>query len=133
VVSHEVIELFGDIDVNDYDDGPESGHGMCYAHELCDPCEADGYTVKLPDDTAVLVSNFVLPAWFDQNAPAGSLFDFMGTCKAPFTMSAGGYMVVRNAPGSEQQVFGEVAPPAWRLEGKRRPGSRTARRMGIGE
>ena len=55
-----------------------------------------------------------LPAWFDDEAAPGTQVDYMKTCSGAFQMTPGGYMVVRNAPGTEQQVFAATPPPAWR-------------------
>lgn len=129
VLSHELIELFGDADTNIWVDGPPTPQGGCYAQELCDPVEMTGYTVELPDTRKVLVSDFVLPAWFDPDAPDSAPKSFCSAVTKPFTMASGGYMVVRSAPGSEQQVFGEVAPPHWKVQAKRSAASRTQRRL----
>lgn len=126
VVSHEAIELFVDQAVNVWVDGPTSQYGACYAQEAADPVEAQSYSVTLTDGTVVQVSNFVGPKWFDEMAPSGSQLDYLGRLTKPFTLDDGGYCVVRFGPGTEQQIFGEVAPPAWRLAMKK--AGRTARR-----
>ena len=113
VLSHEVVEAFGDPDVNLFADGPTIEKGSSYAVELGDPVEGDGYIVSAAGKETQ-VSNFVLPAWFDPEDTTGP-FDFLGNLKAPFSMvpSGGGYLVVRNGPGTEVQVFGE-GMPAWK-------------------
>ena len=103
VLSHEVIELFGDPECNRWADGLD---GHSYAFELCDPVEADGYDVAV-NGKSVSVSNFVLPAWFDQNPPKGAKFDFLGKLKKPFTMTKGGYVVYRGY-GKEKDVFARL-------------------------
>jgi hypothetical protein len=97
VVSHEACEAFGDLDVNGWRDMPD---GRQTAEELADAVQGDSYPVG-----KVSVSNFLLPAWFDRQATRGP-FDHMRQCSAPFTMSAGGYMIVRDA-GNASQVFGD--------------------------
>ncbi len=130
-LSHEVLEAFIDAPCNIWSDEPNGGQ---VAEEVGDPVEADGYVIPVTDKTApsgktpVYVSNFVLPAWFDDEAPAGSKFDHMGTVHAAFTMSAGGYMIVRSKLGTVSQVFGENYPEHKR-PGKLHPAARSARRM----
>ncbi len=102
VLSHEAIEAFGDIDVNGWRDMID---GRQTAEELCDAVQNDTYTVTI-DGLAVSVSNFLLPAWFDRQAKRGP-FDFMGKCRKPFTMTHGGYLIVRKA-GVETEVFGDL-------------------------
>lgn len=131
VLSHEVCELICDPFIDYWVDGPVLPQGPCYALEVCDPVQGDSYTMPVQnvDGTPlamVSLSNFVLPSWFDDQAPDGSKVDYMGTAKGPFQMTPGGYMVVRNGPGSEQQVFGETMPPAWRQ--KKADAARTVRR-----
>jgi hypothetical protein len=116
VLSHEVLELFCDpsccLEAN-------TGRHR-YAVEVCDPVENDSYPVSY-GGVGVGVSNFVLPAWFDPQTPHGSRVDHLGNLKAPFTMDAGGYMIIDDKP-----VFGEHYPE-WRKATKS-PASRTARR-----
>lgn len=107
VLSHEVGELMCDQFVNSWCDGPEIKEGSEYAFEIADPVENDSYVIKVglllkP----VSVSNFVFPKWFDSEAKSGQ-FDYLFKLNAPFTMSPGGYMIVRNGPGTEKAVFGE--------------------------
>jgi hypothetical protein len=116
VLSHEVCELIIDRYVNAWADGPVLPQGQSYALEVADPVEGDSYAVHLSATEIVSVSNFVTPHWFDAQATAGQYFDKLKKLSAPFTMTPGGYMIVRNAPGSEQQVLGEKAPPAWRQD-----------------
>lgn len=124
VLSHEVLELFVDPHVNLWAD---DNAGTAYALEVCDPVESDSYTM-LVDTTRVTVSNFVTPAWFDRLAGPHARLDWMGKVKAPFTMSAGGYVVVESE-GHVTQRFGETYPPAWRQATKDDLLSRTHRRM----
>lgn len=120
VLSHEVIELFGDARINLWAD---NGRGTQIAYELCDPCENDFYLID-----GVAVSNFVGPAWFDHFAAKGDTFDYMGHLKAPFTMSKGGYWVQSKA-GKASQKFGEDMPD-WRRKAKQAQFSRAHRRTG---
>jgi len=95
-LSHEALELMGDVSANLWADGPE---GDDFARELSDAVEADSYVID-----GVSVSNFVLPSFFDPNLHAGR-FDFMSKLHAPFSMSAGGYQIKRTEPGNVSQVF----------------------------
>lgn len=122
VLSHEVCELIVDRYCNLWADGPALPQGSSYAYEVADPVEGDSYAINLGTAEApsmVSVSNFVTPHWFDEQATAGQYFDRLHKLNAPFTMTPGGYLVVRNAPGSEQQVFGETLPAAWRVAVKK--------------
>lgn len=102
VISHEVLELVGDPYVNSWADG---ANGKQYAAEVCDPVESDSYPID-----GVLVSNFVGPRWF--SAGPGP-YDWLRTLTQPFTMAAGGYMIVRDPGGDARQVFGADFP-AWK-------------------
>lgn len=99
VVSHEILETWGDEFIGTWDDAPD---GTQWAHELCDAVENDSYLLN-----GVWVSNFVLPLFFDQYAHDGAAkFDYMGKLTAPFSLSPGGYSVVKKADGTIDQVFG---------------------------
>lgn len=123
--SHECLEVKGDSPANMWALGPD-GQTM-FAYELADPVEGDVYEVD-----GVPMSNFVFPAWFDPNAARGSRFDFMGKLSAPFTMTAGGYMIVWSISGQPTQQFGafkhEIAP---RVHIHYGPDVSESRRIGI--
>ena len=104
VVSHEILETFGDQYVSTWDDGP---NGDQYAHELCDAVEGDGYLLD-----GVYVSNFVKPAFFSTMTGVAGDFDYMGKLTAPFTMSPGGYQVVRHPDGSYDNIYGSAVTDA---------------------
>lgn len=122
ILSHEVIELFGDPRINLWAD---NGRGTQVAVELCDPVENDSYLVD-----GVAVSNFVYPAWFDHLAAKGDRFDYMGRLTRPFTMARGGYWVEMKA-GKTSQKFGEDVPE-WRRAAKQAGFSRSHRRVLMG-
>lgn len=127
-LSHEVLELVGDSPANKWVDGPD---GRDYAYELCDAVEGDVYDVD-----GVSVSNFVLPAFFDPRAEEGSRMDHLFKLTRPFTMTPGGYQIVRTEPGRVGQVFARTGAqcavaltdsvhflfgpdvPEWRRQGK---------------
>lgn len=106
-LSHECLEEL-------VDPGCDAWRDMGAAHsvalEVCDPVEGDAYPAVvtiLGEHRQVLLSNYVLPRWF---APDGNgRFDRMGKLTAPFTMTPGGYMIVRDAAGNEESVFARNA------------------------
>ncbi len=114
VLSHEVCEWFIDPHCNLTAD---TGGGKAISVEICDPVESDSYPVQIvasgaTTPTAVTVSNFVLPAWFDPQPAASQKLDYLGSCTQPFEITKGGYAVVIRE-GKVQQVFGEQFPE-WR-------------------
>lgn len=123
VLSHEVLEIVGDRYANGWSDGPTLKQGGEYAQELCDPVEADSYAVSV-DGVNVSVSNFVFPAWFNPEATKTSNmpFDYMKKLSAPFTMTPGGYMIVRKG-GTPTQVFDDKMPE-WKKNLKKDKGKR---------
>jgi len=125
VLSHEVAELFCDPYVNAWCDGPALGGRIEYALEVCDPVESDSYVIRV-GLKSVWVSNFVFPSWFDRQA-VNQQFDYMNRLRAPFRMTAGGYMILRGA-GSENLVFGE-SYPSWKRGTKDHPAARTFKRL----
>ena len=122
VLSHEVCEMFGDRFASFWADGPSRAEGSQYALELCDPVEGDSYEIDVTVSGTVhkvSVSNFVFPSWFNQQATVklNAPFDYLKKLSAPFTMTAGGYMIVQSA-GNAQQVFGHEMPE-WKRELKK--------------
>lgn len=131
VLSHEVIETFCDPYVNVWVDGPQTRHGSCYAMEACDPVESSSYAVKVGKNQ-VSVSNFVCSTYFIQDIPAGTRLDHLGILTQPFSLAPGGYMVVRQEPGTETQVFAATPPAEWKMQMKaHKLGARTKRRMPV--
>jgi len=125
VLSHEVLETFADSHVNLWAD---TGMGFAVAYEVCDPVESDGYTIRDRfTGEAVLVSNFVTPAWFDRSAKKGDQLDWMNRVEAPFEMTSGGYMVTMRE-GRVKAAYGEHFP-AWKRAAKDADTGRSARRL----
>jgi hypothetical protein len=125
VLSHEVLETFVDPHVQLW--ASDGGDGL-YAYEACDAVEDGAYTVRV-GGKKVSVSNFVLPAYFDAQAPAGTRVDYLSQLSRPFEISKGGY-AVKITLGKDtkvDQVFGETVP-AWKKESKKHPMARLARR-----
>lgn len=119
-LSHEVCEMIGDRFANGFSQGPQITQGNMYAQELCDPVENDSYGIMV-GTTNVSVSNFVFPSWFNPEATlvANKPFDYLNKLTAPFTMDAGGYMIVASLSNEGQvtakQVFGDKMPQ-WRRD-----------------
>lgn len=138
-VPHEILEMLADSTCDQYKDIGD-GSGRQIALEVCDPVEEDHYAQQAqigdqePQD--VPTTNYVLPSYFDPNGTAP--FDRMGKLTAPFTMSSGGYQIIREPDGSTQDVFAKphvVAAPetersmARRQRKENNPRSRLARRL----
>jgi hypothetical protein len=120
VLSHEVCEMVGDRFAGFWSDGPPvvASDGQTYteyALELCDPVEGDSYVITVGTQK-VSVSNFVFPSWFNAQAtaPLNLPFDYLGKLTKPFSMTKGGYLIVRQS-GNSQQVFGENVKPEKQL------------------
>jgi hypothetical protein len=55
------------------------------------------------------MSNFVHPAWFEPfKHPPGTKFDHLGLLKAPFSMTKGGYVIIKKN-GKVSQKYGSKA------------------------
>lgn len=124
-ISHELCETAGDPDCNAWRD---DGQGKEWAQELCDAVEATSYRIN-----GILVSDFLLPAFFEAQAPAPYCYtQALGLPGAypvaPFATAAGGYQVVRSAGVGETHVDGAVR--ALRVAKVRSSSSRVYRRGG---
>jgi hypothetical protein len=99
--SHELFEMVIDPVANLW---AQAADGTEYAYEMSDPVEEDTFLVD-----NVLMSNFLHPSWFEPfKHPAGTKYDHLGLLKNPFTMTKGGYMIVKKK-GKVTQVFGSKA------------------------
>ena len=75
-----------------------------YAYEMCDPVEEDTFMVD-----GIEMSNFVHPSWFEPfKHPPGTKFDHLGRLKKPFSMTKGGYVIIRRN-GRVKEKFGSPA------------------------
>jgi hypothetical protein len=102
--SHEALEMAGDPDVVRIAAGLRIGRKIAaVAYEVCDACENDEYEIN-----GVKMSNWLFPAWFKSNAPAGSQFDYMKQLSAPFTLSPGGYISYTTDLARWQQKLGST-------------------------
>jgi len=119
-VSHELLELLGDIGANQWAD-LDDGSGKTRAHEMCDPVQNTGYDGA----GGVSVSNFVLPSYFIPGAAAP--YDFLGVMPSPTDLSHG-YEIQATAPTDAAQVDGEEATPPTTPTGAR---PEAARRLAV--
>jgi hypothetical protein len=89
-LSHELLEMLVDPDVNLTASAPLDRTLRFYAYEVCDACEADKYGYLID---GVLVSDFVYPAWFEYfRKPKSTQFDYRKKITAPFQLLPGGYI-----------------------------------------
>jgi len=97
--SHELFEMVLDPMANLWAD--QTRHTQ-YAYEVCDAVEEESFKVDgLP------MSNFVYPSWFEPfKHPRGTKFDHLGSLKAPFSMTAGGYVIKKVNGQRLIKVFG---------------------------
>lgn len=98
---HELFEMVIDPIANLW---AEAGNGTEYAYEMSDPVEEDVFLVD-----GIEMSNFVHPSWFEPfKHPPGTKFDHLGLLKKPFSMTKGGYVIIKKK-GKVSEVFGSKA------------------------
>jgi hypothetical protein len=118
---HELFEMAIDPIANLW---AEAADGTEYAYEMSDPVEEDTFLVD-----GVAMSNFVHPAWFEPfKHPAGTKFDHLGLLTKPFSMTKGGYMIIKKK-GKVGQVYGSKAKET-RFKKEDRTGHRSEHRKG---
>jgi hypothetical protein len=101
---HELFEMAIDPVANLW---AEAADGTEYAYEMSDPVEEDTFLVD-----GIAMSNFVHPAWFEPfQHPPGTKFDHLGLLKKPFSMTKGGYVIVKRK-GKVSESFGSKAKAA---------------------
>ena len=82
--------------------------GRFYAYEVCDAVEADefGYMID-----GVLVSDFVLPHWFDEHAVKTRVSSFRSHVHGPFKLASGGYISFLDLrTGQWKQITAQLVP-----------------------
>ena len=126
--SHELLEMLADPNINltVLVQTDSQTAGTLYAYEVCDACEADNLGYQIGD---VLVSDFVLPAWFESfRAPNSTQFDHQGRITAPLGLLPGGYIGAFDisAGSGWHQVTAEKTPASFLIRGN--VGSRRERR-----
>jgi hypothetical protein len=114
-LSHELLEIEADPYANWWCDYPD---GDVVALESADPVEDECYDVN-----GIALSNFVTARWFrDGEGP----YDWMRTRGAPFEVSDGGYIILRDG-GAKFGPQMSIVKKAMKVA----PGSRTGRRTGV--
>jgi hypothetical protein len=107
-VSHEMLEMLADPTTATMVDLQGQWQNSQCLREVCDAVESDalGYTRAGADGSAVLVSDFVLPAYFFQGDPSNGKYDFGGQIEsAAPALLQGGYLGIYNpATGKWSQV-----------------------------
>jgi hypothetical protein len=98
---HELFEMVIDPVANLW---AEAADGTEYAYEMCDPVEEDTFLVD-----GIQMSNFLCPSWFEPfKHPPGTKFDHLGLLTKPFSMTKGGYVIIKKK-GKVSQVFANKA------------------------
>jgi len=82
-VSHEILEAQADPDLRL---AAQDSTGTFWALEIADAVEADTYEID-----GVKLSNFCTRQWYMPPADGSGPFDYLGLCKSPFEVRAGGY------------------------------------------
>lgn len=137
--SHELLEALADPDIVR---ALQVSDTEFYALEVGDPVEDDslGYPIHMPDHGAVLVSNFVLPAWFHPGVKAYK-YDFKKHCTEPLQVLSGGYMSIFKSGHGWTQVTnfqGEMRDVSHLVDGPKdqlrpRPSAELRQKIASGE
>jgi hypothetical protein len=102
--SHELFEMVIDPIANLW---AEKTARTLYGYETCDPVEEDTFMVD-----GLEMSNFIYPAWFEPfKHPRRTKFDHLGKLTQPFTMTKGGYVIIKQ-DGRVKEHFGSPAKRA---------------------
>jgi hypothetical protein len=109
-VSHELLEML--VDPLASLSAMNTAGDKEYAFEVCDACEDDRFAYEID---GVKVSDFVTPAWFEDDRPGKSTkFDFGGYLLSPMpTLLPGGYigwLDLTNPSAGWQQMTRDSAP-----------------------
>jgi hypothetical protein len=138
VVSHEALERFIDPWIDQWVSTPDGR--AAYALEAADPVEEQAYEILVPGEpatgeeevaaTAVMVSNFVFPAWFRERTPRGKV-DHMGELSRSLELSRDGYIVkfVAATDQALDQLQLQGNPAGWREQTKQSKLARTSWRL----
>lgn len=103
-LGHECVECNEDFYADEWSD---RGDGTEEALEAVDRVQGWSYE-KTINGQAIKVTDFLLPAAFDNDAPAGSKFDFAGKLTSARQVGDGGYAVTRPVGGGETTVTGDA-------------------------
>lgn len=151
VYTHELAEMLGDEDANEWTDGPiidpTSRHAFdMVAKELCDPVQEMAFEIP---GTGCDGSNFVFRAWFNSMC-LGKQVDYLKALNVPLQIAPGGYAIVRRVKGDSNifariqrrlmdkpvahealKIYNPIRPAQWREDMKKFHG-RTHRRIAKG-
>jgi hypothetical protein len=109
---HELFEMVIDPIANLWAESPD---GTEYAYEMSDPVEEDTFMVD-----GIAMSNFVHPSWFEPfKHPPGTKFDHLGLLKKPFSMTKGGYVIVKKNGKVTQQFASKAKEKRFAREDRR--------------
>jgi hypothetical protein len=98
VMSHEILEMIIDpFAANSVFAQTTSTGGTIVAYEICDPCQAANHAYFI---NGIMVSDFVLPTWFEFYANSNRKYDFTGHISSPFVILSGGYALVFKVPNN---------------------------------
>jgi hypothetical protein len=86
---HELLEMIGNPFINKW---YLDNNGTFWAGELCDAVENNLYTILLPGNIKVGLSDYVLPNYFSADNTTRP-FNKMNTLNAPFTVDHNGYAI----------------------------------------
>ncbi len=71
---------------------------------MCDAVEEDTFLID-----GIKMSNFLHPSWFEPfKHPSGTKFDHLGLLTKPFSMTKGGYVILKKK-GKVSEVFASKA------------------------
>lgn len=125
-LSHELLEMLGDPDINLCAANPQPNGLRFFAYEVADACESDQYGYYI---NGVLVTDFVYPAWFESfRQPNSTQFDHHNLIHQPFWLLPGGFISIYDVHSGSgwTQLQAETAPITRDM--RARVGSRRERR-----
>jgi hypothetical protein len=113
IASHELLELLADPNVARCSLAED---GQVWAYEVCDACESYAYSIHVASGATVMVSDFVLPPYFEpMPSMLGLKRDWMGLIKHPLEILSGGYgQTYTPDAGWSQHQHAAQAPSAYR-------------------
>ncbi len=97
--THELFEMLADPDISR---AYQTGNTEFTALEVGDPVEADRYGYTNRSHPGVLISDFILPAWFGQGF-VGAPYDHAGHVTRPKQLLSGGYVSLWEGQGGWTQ------------------------------
>lgn len=106
VLSHEVCEMVIDSLATFWAEGTQIPEGNLYALEICDPVQGDSYAISI-NNNKISLSNFIYPSWFNNldSDKKEDKYDYLNKLSLPFTMTDGGYYIVKSSDDKYYSVF----------------------------